>query len=89
MDKIAWTKDDLLINLKAHVADVKEEYGVPSLNCVPDCDLVPLAVAQIGDVVPLGKGRVCVLVDISHSFGVREYMLVGDNLSVVKKRLPA
>ena len=54
----AWTHDDLLTDLKAEVLEVRKEYGVPSLNHIPDFELVTLAYAQLGDLVHIGKGRI-------------------------------
>ena len=50
----AWTHDDLLVNLKDEVNEVKSFYNVPSLDHVPDFELTPLKYAQLGDLVPLG-----------------------------------
>ena len=83
----AWTHDDLLVDLKAYVVDAKEEYGVPSLDCVPDFELVPLQFAQIGDVVPVGKGRVGVVFDVAENRGVAEFSIVTSTLRVVMKRI--
>lgn len=84
----AWTHDDLLVNLKAEVQDVKNSYGVPSLDMVPDCELVPLQFAQLGDLVPLGKGRVGIVYDITENRGVAEFAIVTATLRVVMKRIP-
>ena len=87
MASTAWTHDDLLVNLKAYVTDAKEEYRVPSLDCVPDFELVPLQFAQVGDVVPVGKGRVGVVFDIAENRGVAEFSIVTSTLRVVMKRI--
>jgi hypothetical protein len=83
----AWTHDDLLVNLKAEIQDVKHAYNVPSLNHVPDCELVPLAQAQLGDLVHIGKGRVGVVFDIAENRGVAEFSIVSDTLRVFMKRI--
>jgi hypothetical protein len=83
----AWTHDDLLVNLKAEVADVKHSYGVPSLDHVPDCELVPLQFAQLGDLVPLGKGRVGIVFDMVENRGIAEFSIVTSTLRVVIKRI--
>ncbi len=83
----AWTHDDLLVNLKAEVQEVKHSYGVPSLDHVPDCELVPLQFAQVGDLVPLGKGRVGIVYDINENRGVAEFAVVTSTLRVVMKRI--
>jgi uncharacterized protein YkvS len=85
--KTAWTHDDLLVNLKAYVTDAKDAYGIPSLDCVPDCELVPLQFAQIGDIVPLGKGRVGVVFDMVENRGAVEFSIVTSTLRVVMKRI--
>lgn len=85
--KTAWTHDDLLVNLSAYVADAKHEYGIPNLDCAPDCELVPLQFAQIGDLVPIGKGRVGVVFDIAENRGVAEFSIVTSTLRVVMKRI--
>lgn len=87
MEATAWTHDDLLVNLTAYVQDAKREYGIPSLDCAPDCELVPLRFAQIGDLVPLGKGRVGVVFDIAENRGVAEISIVSSTLRVVLKRI--
>jgi hypothetical protein len=83
----AWTHDDMMVNLKAYVQDAKHEYGIPNLDCAPDCELVPLQFAQIGDLVPVGKGRVGVVFDIAENRGVAEFSIVTSTLRVVLKRV--
>ena len=85
----AWTHDDLLVNLKDEVNEVKNFYNVPSLDHVPDFELTPLKYAQLGDLVPLGKGRVGIVFDVVESFGVMELSIVASNLRVVMKRVNA
>ena len=85
----AWTHDDMMVNLKAYVQDAKDAYGIPSIDCVPDFELVPLQFAQIGDLVPIGKGRVGVVFDIAENRGVAEYSIVTSTLRVVMKRVSA
>jgi hypothetical protein len=85
----AWTHDDLLTDLKAEVLEVRKEYGVPSLNHVPDFELVPLQYAGLGDLVHIGKGRVGIVFDVVESMGVRELSIVASNLRVVMKRVSA
>jgi len=83
----AWTQDDLLVNLKAEVVEVRHEYGVPSLNHIPDFELVPLAHSQNGDLVHIGKGRVGIVFDRVENRGVVEFAIVGDTLRVIMKRV--
>jgi len=83
----AWTKDDLLVDLQAEVQEVKAFYNVPSLNHVPDCELVDLREAALGDLVPLGKGRVGIVFDRVENRGVIEFAIVGSTLRVVMKRI--
>ena len=83
----AWTHDDLLTDLKAEVLEVRKEYGVPSLNHIPDFELVPLAHAQLGDLVHIGKGRVGIVFDRVENRGVVEFSIVGDTLRVIMKRI--
>lgn len=87
MNGTAWTHDDMMVNLKAYVTDAKESYGIPSLDCAPDCDLVPLEQARINDLVPLGKGRVGIVFDIAENRGVAELSIVTSTLRVVMKRV--
>lgn len=82
----AWTHDDLLADLKAEVLEVRAEYGVPSLNHVPDFELVPLREARNGDLVHIGKGRVGVVYDIREVRGNVEMSIVSDKFRVVMKR---
>lgn len=85
----AWTHNDLLVNLKDEVLEVRGEYGVPSLDFIPDFELVPVRYAQLGDLVPVSKGRVGIVYDISESMGVREVSIVLDNFRVMIKRVSA
>ena len=85
----AWTHDDLLVNLKDEVNEVKSFYNVPSLDHVPDFELTTVKFAQLGDLVPLGKGKVGIVFDVVESFGVRELSIVASNLRVVLKRVSA
>jgi len=87
MATTAWTHDDMMVNLKAYVQDAKDAYGIPSIDCVPDFELVPLQFAQIGDLVPIGKGRVGVVFDIAENRGVAEFSIVTSTLRVVLKRI--
>ena len=83
----AWTHDDLLVNLKDEVNEVKEFYNVPSLDHVPDFELTTVKYAQLGDLVPLGKGRVGIVFDRVENRGVVEFAIVGSTLRVVMKRI--
>ena len=83
----AWTHDDLLADLQAEVLEVRNEYGVPSLNHIPDFELVPLAYAQLGDLVHIGKGRVGIVYDIAEVRNAMELSIVCDNFRVVMKRI--
>lgn len=83
----AWTHDDLLTDLKAEVLEVRKEYGVPSLNHIPDFELVPLAYAQLGDLVHIGKGRVGIVFDIAEVRNCVELSIVSDKFRVVLKRV--
>ena len=85
----AWTHDDLLVNLKAEVNEVKHFYNVPSLDFVPDFELTPLQFAQVGDLVPLPKGRVGIVFDVVENRGVVEMSIVTSTLRVVMKRFTA
>jgi hypothetical protein len=85
----AWTHDDLLTDLKAEVLEVRKEYGVPSLNHIPDFELVTLAYAQLGDLVHIGKGRIGIVYDIAEVRNARELRIVGDNFRVIMKRVSA
>ena len=87
MATTAWTHDNLLVNLTAYVQDAKHEYGIPSLDCAPDCELVPVRFAQIGDLVPLGKGRVGIVYDIEENRGVAEFSIITATCRVVMKRI--
>jgi uncharacterized protein YkvS len=89
MATTAWTHDNMMVNLTAYVQDAKHEYGIPNLDCAPDCELVPVKFAQIGDLVPIGKGRVGVVFDIAENRGVAEVSIVSSNLRVVLKRVRA
>lgn len=83
----AWTHDDLLADLQAEVLEVRKEYGVPSLNHVPDFELVPLQYARLGDLVHIGKGRVGIVYDIAENRGVAEFSIVTDTFRVIIKRV--
>ena len=83
----AWTHDDLLTDLKAEVLEVRNEYGVPSLNHIPDFELVTLREARLGDLVHIGKGRVGIVYDMSENRGVRELRIVTDKFRVIMKRV--
>jgi len=83
----AWTHDDILTDLKAEVLEVRKEYGVPSLNHIPDFELNTLNHASLGDLVHIGKGRVGIVYDISENRGVRELRIVTDKFRVIMKRV--
>ena len=83
----AWTHDDVLANLTDEVRAVKEFYNVPSLDFVPDFELTPARMAQVGDLVPLGKGRVGIVFDLVENRGVVELSIVTDKCKVIIKRV--
>ena len=85
----AWTHNDLLADLKAEVLEVRKEYGVPSLNHVPDFELRTLKYAQLGDLVHIGKGRVGIVFDIAENRGTLEMSIVADNFRVIMKWVSA
>ena len=85
----AWTHDDLLADLKAEVLEVRKEYGVPSLNHVPDFELTTLKYARLGDLVHIGKGRVGIVFDIAENRGTLEFSIVSDKFRVIMKRVSA
>jgi hypothetical protein len=85
----AWTHNDILADLKAEVLEVRKEYGVPSLNHVPDFELVTLKYAQLGDLVHIGKGRVGIVFDIAENRGTLEFSIVSDKFRVIMKRVNA
>ena len=88
MNGTAWTHDDLYVNLREEVLMVRGQYGVPSIDFVPDCELTPVREAQLGDIVPVGK-HVGIVYDIEENRGVRELSIVLDSLRVVMKRVSA
>ena len=85
----AWTHDDTLADIKAEVLEVRKEYGVPSLNHIPDFELRPLTHAQLGDLVHIGKGRIGIVFDIAENRGVLKLSIVADNFRVIMKRVNA
>lgn len=85
----AWTHEDTLANLTAEIKAVREEYNVPTLDFIPDFELTLVKYAQLGDLVPLGKGRVGIVYDVTESMGARELSIVADNGRVVIKRVSA
>ena len=85
----AWTHDDLLADLKGEVLEVRKEYGVPSINHVPDCELTTLKYAQLGDLVHIGKGRIGIVYDIAQAGNAIELSIVADNFRVIMKRVSA
>lgn len=85
----AWTHEDTLANLTAEIKAVREEYNVPTLDFIPDFELTLVKYAQLGDLVPLGKGRVGIVYDIAESMGARELSIVADSGRVVIKRVSA
>jgi hypothetical protein len=85
----AWTHNDLLTDLKAEVLEVRKEYGVPSLNHVPDFELTTLKYANLGDLVHIGKGRVGIVFDIAENRGTLEFSIVSDKFRVIMKRVSA
>lgn len=85
----AWTHDDTLADIKAEVLEVRKEYGVPSLNHIPDFELTPLTHAQLGDLVHIGKGRIGIVYDIAQAGNAMELSIVADNFRVIMKRVSA
>jgi len=88
MEGTAWTKDDLLVNLREEVKAVKEFYNVPTLEHVPDFELTRLVDAWHGDIVAVGK-HVGIEFDVVENRGVRELSIVLNSLRVIIKRVNA
>lgn len=72
----AWTHDDILVNLTDEVLAVRASYNVPTIDLVPDFELVPIKHANLGDLVPLGKGRVGIVYDVMESRGTEALAIV-------------
>ena len=49
--------------------------------------MVPLAYAQLGDLVHIGKGRIGIVYDIAEVSNAMELSIVSDNFRVVMKRI--
>jgi hypothetical protein len=88
MNGTAWTHDDLLVNLREEVQNVRGQYGIPSLDFVPDHELTPLREAYFNDIVSIGK-HIGIVYDIVENRGVRDLYIVLDTLRVVTKRVSA
>ena len=88
MKDTAWTHDDILINLREEVQNVRGQYGVPSIDFVPDFELTPLREAFLNDIVPVGK-HIGIVYDVVENRGVRDLYIVLDTLRVVVKRVSA
>ncbi len=81
----AWTHEDTLFNLTAEVQAVRSEYNVPTLDFIPDFELTLVKHARLGDLVPLGKGRVGIVYDISDNGVTEALACVADNGRVITK----
>ena len=81
----AWTHEDTLFNLTAEVQAVRSEYNVPTLDFIPDFELTLVKHARLGDLVPLGKGRVGIVFDISDNGVTEALACVADNGRVITK----
>lgn len=84
----AWTHDDLHVDLRGMIDDVRGQYGVPSIDHVPDFELTRLRDAWHNDIVSVGK-HIGIVYDVAENRGVRELSIVLDSLRVVIKRVSA
>jgi len=81
----AWTHTDTLVNLTAEIKAVREEYNVPTLDFIPDFELTLVKYAQLGDLVPLGKGRVGIVYDIADNADTQVRAIVANNGRVITR----
>jgi len=85
----AWTDADTLVNLTAEIKAVREEYNVPTLDFIPDFELTLVKYAQLGDLVPLGKGRVGIVFDIADHGDTQALAIVSNNGRVITRQRKA
>ena len=81
----AWTGADTLANLTEEVLAVRNEYNVPTLDFIPDFELTLVKYAQLGDLVPLGKGRVGIVYDIIDHADTQALAIVANSGRVVTR----
>lgn len=81
----AWTHTDILVNLTEEVQAVRSEYNVPTLDFIPDFELTLVKYAQLGDLVPLGKGRVGIVFDIIDHADTQALAIVANNGRVITR----
>lgn len=85
----AWTHDDVLVDLAGEIAAVKEFYGIPSLDFVPDFELVRMQDARVGDVVHIGKNRNGIVIDIIEERGRVALAIVTERGRVITRTFSA
>lgn len=85
----AWTHTDTLVNLEAEIKAQREFYNVPTLDFIPDFELTLVKYAQLGDLVPLGKGRVGIVFDIADHADSQAVAIVGNNGRVITRQRKA
>lgn len=84
-----WTHDDVPVDVAGEIKAVKEFYGIPSLDHVPDHELVRMQDACVGDVVHIGKGRNGILIDIIHDRGRIALAIVTERGRIITRQFSA
>jgi hypothetical protein len=87
MKETYWDSHDLLVNVTDEIQAVKQAYGIPHLDHVPDHELTPARMAGHGDLVKLRNGAVGIVLDVMEEYAQTVLAIVVNSGRVITKRV--
>jgi hypothetical protein len=87
MKETFWDSHDLLVNVSDEIQAVKQAYGIPHLDHVPDFELTPSRMAGHGDLVKLKNGSVGIVLDVAEEYGQTVLAIVVNSGRIITKRV--
>lgn len=87
MKETYWDSHDLLVNVTDEIHAVKQAYGIPHLDHVPDHELTPSRMAGHGDLVKLRNGAVGIVIDVAEEYAQTVLAIVVNSGRIITKRV--
>jgi len=87
MKETFWASGDVLVNVTEEIHAVKQSYGIPHLDHVPDHELTPSRMAGHGDLVKLKNGSVGIVLDVVEEYGQTVLAIVVNSGRIITKRV--
>ena len=87
MKETFWANGDVLMDVTEEIQAVKQAYGIPHLDHVPDFELTPSRMAGHGDLVKLKNGSVGIVLDVVEEYGQTVLAIVVNSGRIITKRV--